>query len=56
MWILVWLSLEGQAITHYHLGTFNDKDKCTKALSEAVVLVTANSQSVKCLDVSTTTD
>ena len=54
MWILVWLSLVGQNIEHYHLGTFNDKDKCTKALSEAVVLVTANNQSVKCLDVSTT--
>ena len=49
MWILIWLALNGQTIEHYHIGNYNDKDACIKAMSKAAVLVTGPNQSVDCL-------
>ena len=40
----MWLAITGSGnMDHYHLGTFQKKDECVKALSKAAVLKTNKS-------------
>ena len=46
----MWLAITGSGnMDHYHLGTFQKKDECVKALSKAAVLKTNKSQTLDCI-------
>ena len=51
MWILIWLAVgSANNIDYFHIGNFDNKDKCISAMSEATVLVTNNNnQTIDCL-------
>ena len=38
-----------QNVEYFHIGTFNNKDKCVSAMSEATVLVTNKNQTIDCI-------
>lgn len=51
MWILIWLAIgNANNVDYFHVGSFDNKDKCISAMSEATVLVTNNkNQTIDCL-------
>jgi len=50
MWILIWLAMGNSAnIEYFHVDSFDNKDKCVSAMSDASVLVTNKNQVIDCI-------
>jgi hypothetical protein len=51
MWLLVWFQLINSNMTHYQLGQFISQEDCVKAEREANVLITNNSTTLYCFEI-----
>jgi len=50
MWILIWLAMgNAQNVEYFHVGTYDNKDKCVSAMQDASVLVTNKNQTIDCI-------
>ena len=50
MWILIWLAMgNAQNVEYFHVGTYDNKDKCVSAMEDASVLVTNKNQTIDCI-------
>ena len=52
VWALVWMQLliTSQTVKYFHVDTFNSKEECVAAMSQAAVLVSNKSETLACLE------
>ena len=51
MWVLLWLQVMNNKVTHYELGQFGDSSTCARAKDEAKVLITNSNIVTYCLEI-----
>ena len=52
VWALVWMQLliTSQTVKYFHVDTFDSKEECVAAMSNAAVLVSNKSETLACLE------
>ena len=52
VWALVWMQLlvTSQSVKYFHVDTFDSKEECVAAMSNAAVLVSNKSETLACLE------
>lgn len=52
VWALVWMQLliTSQTVKYFHVDTFDSKEECVAAMSQAAVLVSNKSETLACLE------
>ena len=52
VWVLVWMQLliTSQTVKYFHVDTFDSKEECVAAMSNAAVLVSNKSETLACLE------
>ena len=52
VWALVWMQIliTSQTVKYFHVDTFDSKEECVAAMSQAAVLVSNKSETLACLE------